>query len=429
MSQLFNPLAQAGLMQQGANDLQGVAALLMRAQENQQRQRQWDAEMQLRQQDEQRRAADEARRAQAWQQSQDQMTAGRTYDTQQYQQFNPAPVPQGNEGDFFMQSPQQHGQQMQAFTGMDPASRAREMERMREEQTWEGARRAGLRASDVGPAQRGRYIEYLLSRNLDPEELMTMATAPSAQDSIDSQYLGFQMGGMGPGPNPAAVSPQYLSRERGYQQAGEMLGQRQDFSQGERIARQQFSAGQQEDRQLYGVERDERQFSNRSTLQEDQQAHAVAMRQTVAKLQSDPTFIGFSRKIEAKQGEVKRFEAEWDDYGKIKDDATRSRYQNETGVKLQRAYQELHEIQSQQDRYVSTFAAQAAPTTAPATQPSIVSPMPMSSPAPAPAPAPQVTPQQQAALQSALQRAMQELGPNANREAVKARARQILGGQ
>lgn len=246
MSQLPDPFAIPRIIQHGADSLLDIAAL-------QERQRQNEISNQLAQQEEQRRQSQFQLFQDAQQRQLAQDQAAQQFNASQWGQLNPEQQAQGTEADFFMPSSSEYAAQQQNFGQLDPRMQSRELLRMQEEQrdnqTWSWARRAGVRAADLSPAHRDKYMAWAEKNGIDPAT-NEMIPTPDPQDAIDSQYMAFQMGDQyGPSVNPAMVSPSILARERGYQNQGMMADRRFDQQNANREDQQQYGMGLESMRQ------------------------------------------------------------------------------------------------------------------------------------------------------------------------------------
>ena len=469
MSQLPDPFAIPRIIQHGADSLLDIAAL-------QERQRQNEISNQLAQQEEQRRQSQFQLFQDAQQRQLAQDQAAQQYHATQYAQLNPEPQAQGDEGDFFMPSHEEYAAQQQNFRLIDPREQQRELLRMQEEQrdnqTWSWARRAGVRAADLSPAHRDRYMAWAQRNGIDPATNELVPT-PDPQDAIDSQYMAFQMGDQyGPSVNPAMVSPSILARERGYQNQGMMADRRFDQQNANREDQQQYGMGlegiRQDNRLAVAAIRSNRQprprtaqFTPESLVKQFPNLAADAQfyvdsyngrdlsfndlqqentRRTtnprMPSLSADPVYIDLNNQIKEWEGEVEYLQAQNPKRGDISD------------ADVQQARIQVNELTAKRSEYLRNRA-----TMAPAASAQPLTPKPLrGSVSPQPTvntgqtgvpvtvtpttpqqmtgspPAPASTPQTQQAADSALQRAIQELGPGASREAIKARAKQLLTG-
>ena len=354
----FDPNSNANALLGGVNGAIAIGGLMLRQEQMRQAQAQQEIENRILMDREARAAEEAAARAAEVQRRNKEQDAAQHYLTGQFHEaaapdfFAPAGETIPNTNDAFFDAAQRMQQSEGQFAGMNPALQshilepmirrqeltqrrgnlARELQRMFPSQPM--ARQQALDSWDLqnlGGFDERETMHILNERPFDITEARNrLVEAGAAPDMVTSLLLARESDRQG---IPASS---FNALQRPYVDPIEL----------ERL------------KQQGRLDAIDKQYKNRASLQDDQQAHAEAMKTATARLANDPTYIGFQQKLIAARADVKRLEGDWDDYARVKDVGRRHELQKEAAAQMQAAYQNVHDLESQLNRYVETFASQ-----------------------------------------------------------------------
>ena len=359
-----------------------------------------------------------------------------------------------NSPDAFFNAGDQYLGAQDQFAQMDPRIQSAELARRRQEQkqdqTYEWARRGGMRVSDLGETHREGYMEYLSRNGFDPitgefdrratPYQQAQMTRANPFVGVDPDVLSFHLQTVqDPSADPAdiAASQAWLASKTGKVSTPYAIQQhgRQEIQDDRQAGQKEMVDYKKKSAQL-SPEEVESQASEMVKLMPEvsmdrarafvRARHDRLVNEEAANVSGIPRGRGLTQQQkDAEAGlredisRAERLATYWD---KRAANAKTDDEHKDFATRADDARLSALDVQSKLSRMIDERSRTApAPKQSAPAGPVAIGAAPAS-----PAPSPVVDP---AKAQAALMRATKELGPGTSREAIKARARELLGSQ